>query len=146
VRQRPGFLSRSWLSWEGPIEYRNWLQEPRHPLAEQECIFSLVNRNSYDEVLDDAAMLRSSALVIFDSIAPGTSNAILRLTTTVARFRISQIMHLTVRNLERTIGGYFLIKVGKKFLKKVIFVMTIMIKSAVNISLHFTCTLLPQLD
>ena len=132
MRQRPGFLSWSWLGWEGPIEYRNWLQE-------------LVNR-TYDEVLDDAAMLRSSALVIFDSIAPGTSNAILRLTTTVARFRISQIMHLTVRNLERTIGGYFLIKVGKKFLKKVIFMITIMIKSAVNISLHFTCTLLPQLD
>ena len=107
------------LAWLGsPIEYRNWLQEPRYSLAEQECIFSLVNRNSYDEVLDDTAMLRSSALVVFDSITPGTSNAILRLTTTVARFRISQIMHLTVRNLERTIGGYFLIKVAKKFLKK----------------------------
>jgi hypothetical protein len=64
--------------------------------------FSLINRNSYDEVLDDAAMLWSSALVVFDSIAPGTNNAILGLTTTVARFRISRIMQPHGPKPERT--------------------------------------------
>jgi len=90
-RQRPGFPSWSWLGWEGPIEYWYWLQESRHPIAKQECIFSLVDRNS-DVLYRDAVKVRSSALATFESIAPDTSNAVLKLTTTIARFRIVKIM------------------------------------------------------
>jgi hypothetical protein len=39
----------------------------------------------------DAVKVRSSACVIFEFIAPDTSNAILILTTTIARFRILKI-------------------------------------------------------
>lgn len=89
-RQRPGFPSWSWLGWEGPIEYWYWLQEPRHPTAKQESIFSLVDRTSF-MLYRDAVKVRSPALVTFESIAPDTSNAILKITTTIARFRISKI-------------------------------------------------------
>jgi len=92
-RQRPGFPSWSWLGWEGPIEYWHWLEEPRDSIEKQECIFTLVNRNS-DEVFDRAVKVQSSALVTFELIAPDSGNAILGLTTTIARFQISKIMQL----------------------------------------------------
>ena len=91
-RQRPGFPSWSWLGSEGAIEYWHWLQEPRHPIAKQQCIFSLVDRGHRKNVLYRAVKVRSSAVVTFELIAPDTSNAILGLTTTIARFRISKIM------------------------------------------------------
>lgn len=90
-RRRPGFPSWSWLGWEGPVEYWYWLQEPRHPTAKQECIFSLVDRDA-GVLYRDAVQVRSSAIVTFESIAPDTSNAILKLTTTIARFKIVKIM------------------------------------------------------
>jgi hypothetical protein len=90
-RQRPGFPSWSWLGWEGPVEYWYWLQESRHPTIKQESIFSLVDRDS-NVLYRDAVKVRSSALVTFESIAPDTSNAVLKLTTTIARFRIVKII------------------------------------------------------
>ena len=90
--QRPGFPSWSWLGWEGPIEYWHWLQEPRCSIEKQECIFTLVDRKSHYQVVDRAVKVQSSALVTFELIAPDSGNAILGLTTAIARFRISKIM------------------------------------------------------
>lgn len=90
-RQRPGFPSWSWLRWEEPIQYWYWLQESRHPTAKQESIFSLADRHE-NILYRDAIKIRSSALATFESIVPDTSNAILKLTTTIARFRIAQII------------------------------------------------------
>ena len=90
-RRRPGFSTWSWLGWEGPIEYWFWLQESSHSSLASKCIFSLVDRHE-NVLYDNAVKINSSAHAAFESRAQDTRNAILKLTTTIARFRVSYVV------------------------------------------------------
>ena len=90
-RRRPGFSTWSWLGWEGPIEYWFWLQESSHSSPASKCIFSLVDRHE-NVLYHDAVKMKSSAHAAFEFRAQDTRNAILKLTTTMARFRVSYIL------------------------------------------------------
>ena len=87
-RRRPGFSTWSWLGWEGPIEYWLWLQAPSHLSLASKCTFSLVDRHK-NVLYYDAVKINSSADTAFEFRAQETHNAIPKLTTTIARFRVS---------------------------------------------------------
>ena len=89
--RRLGFSTWSWLGWEGTIEYWFWLQEPSHPSLASKCTFSLVNRHE-NVLYHDAVKIKFSAHAAFESRAQDTRNAILKLTTIIARFRVSYIV------------------------------------------------------
>ena len=86
--RRLGFSTWSWLGWEGTIEYWFWLQKSSDPSLVSECIFSLVNRHE-NVLYHDAVKINASAYTAFEFRAHDTHNAILKLTTTIARFRVS---------------------------------------------------------
>ena len=88
--RRPGFSTWSWLGWKGPIEHWFWIQKSSHSSLASKGTFSLVNRHA-GILYHDAVKIEFSAHATFELRAQDTHNATLKLTTTMARFRVSHV-------------------------------------------------------
>ena len=104
--RRAGFSTWSWLGWGGPIDYWFWLQESTHSSLASNYKFSLVDRRE-NVLYHDAVKVVSSARVAFESGAQDTHNATVRLTTTIAWFRVSYVVRTKI--MSRTHGHRWLL-------------------------------------